>query len=209
MFTPRQATGTASRFRRKGLQGSALDIVKGIGTVASPGMSVLEVGGGVGQIQVALLESGIAANAINVELSSSWEDAAAKLLAERGLEDRVQRLRGDFVDQANTLPNADVVVLHRVVCCYPDWKALLEAVVTKANHVIALTFPIDRWWTRMGIRTANLICRIRRQSFRAHVHRTEPMIGLVRTAGFAVVQDRQSAIWRTVIAARDVGISPG
>lgn len=202
MFTPREALGTASRFRRKGLQGSALDIVGGISAVVSPGVSVLEVGGGVGQIQVALLESGIAATTINVEMSSSWEEAAAGLLKERALEDRVQRVTGDFVDQAGSLPNADVVVLHRVVCCYPDWKALLGAVAAKADQVIALTFPIDRWWTRVGVGTANLLCRVRGHSFRVFVHRPEPMIDLLRTAGFAPKQDRHGRLWRSVIAVR-------
>lgn len=209
MFTARQATGTASRFRREGLQGSALGIVKAISDVVAPGVSVLEVGGGVGDIQVALLEGGVATSAINVELSSNWEDAAAELLAERGLESRVQRITGDFVDIEGSLPNADVVVLHRVVCCYPNWKALLDAVIGKADWVIALTFPVDRWWTRIGIRTVNLICRIRRQSFRAFVHQPEPMIGLLRMAGFAVNQDRHGALWRTVIATRDTGLSAG
>jgi len=208
MFTARRASGTASRFRRDGLRGSARDIVQGISNVASPGMSMLEVGGGVGEIQVVLLERGIAATAVNVELSSGWEDAATRLLVERGLEDRVRRVTGDFVDQAETLPMADVVVLHRVVCCYPDWKAMLEAVVATANQVIALTFPIDRWWTRIGIRAVNLTCRMRHQSFRGFVHRPGPMIAIVQRAGFSVVQDRHSAIWRTVIASRDIGPNP-
>lgn len=207
MFTPRQATGTASRFLRRGLRGSALDIVKGIGAVGSRGVSMLEVGGGVGQIQIALIESGIAASAINVELSSSWENAAAGLLAERGLEGRVQRIAGDFVEKADSLPQADIVVLHRVLCCYPDWKAMLAAAVATANHVIALTFPMDRWWNRIGISMGNLICRIRGQSFRGYVHRPEPMIGLVMNGGFAIVQDLQGRIWRTVIASRDIGLN--
>jgi hypothetical protein len=203
MFTPKQAAGTASRFRRKGLRGSALDLVSALSAIAPVGISLLEVGGGVGQIQVALLDSGVASTAVNVELSTSWEDAAQTLLEERSLEGRVDRVVGDFVDQAETLPKADAVVLHRVVCCYPDWAALLSASSSKANHLVALTFPSDKLWIRAGIRMVNQICRIRRQSFRAYVHSPVSMIELLQSAGFAVVHDQSRAVWRTVVAARD------
>ena len=200
MFTSRQARRTAASFRRNGLKGSARDLVQGIEGTATRGSSVLEVGGGVGQIQVALLESGVAGSAINVELSSSWEGAGAALLAERGLQDRVQRIQGDFVDRAATLPKADVVVLHRVVCCYPDWKAMLTAAIGRANEVVALTFPNDRWWTRWGIRIGNLICRVSGRSFRGYVHPPGRMIGLLERSGFAVVSEVPGNIWRTLIA---------
>jgi len=126
MFTPKQAAGSASRFRRKGLRGSADDLASALKANGPAGMSLLEVGGGVGQIQVALLESGVASTATNVELSTSWEDTARALLDERGLQRRVERIVGDFVDQAQTLQQADAVILHRVVCCYPDWKAMFQ-----------------------------------------------------------------------------------
>lgn len=200
MFTSKQATRTAARFRRKGLVGSALDIARGVAAVVPAGSSLLEVGGGVGQIQVTLLEMGVAATSINVELSSSWEDAAATLLTERHLADRVQRTAGDFVERARVLPKVDVVVLHRVVCCYPDWRALLEAAVGRADRVIALTFPVDKWWTRTGIGMGNMMCRVSRRSFRGYVHRPEAMLGFLRATGFAISQDLHGRIWRTVVA---------
>ena len=200
IFTSKQATRTAARFRRKGLGGSALDIVRGVAAVAPAGSSLLEVGGGVGQIQVTLLEMGVAATAINVELASNWEDVAATLLAERHLEDRVQRRAGDFVEQAQLLPKVDVVVLHRVVCCYPDWRALLESAVARAERVIALTCPVDAWWTRTGIWVENLMCRIGGRSFRAYVHQPLSMLGLLEAAGFAITQDVHGRMWRTVVA---------
>ena len=200
MFTSRQARRTAARFRRNGLKGSAGDLVRGIEGAAARGSSVLEVGGGVGQIQVALLESGLAGSATNVELSSSWEGAGTALLAERGLEDRVQRIQGDFVDRAATLPKADVVVLHRVVCCYPDWEAMLTAAIGRANEVVAITLPSDRWWTRFGIRIGNMACRVSGRSFRGYVHPLAPMISLLQRSGFAIVSETPGNIWRTLIA---------
>lgn len=163
-------------------------------------MSLMEVGGGAGQIQVALLESGTASAAINVELSKSWEEAARTLLNERGLEGRMKRVVGDFVDQADALPQCDAVILHRVVCCYPDWRALLEASTSKATRLLAITFPANRLWIRAGIRMVNLICRMRGQSFRAYVHPPEQMIEFLRSNEFSVVHDQSRIVWRTVVA---------
>ena len=51
---------------------------------------MLEVGGGVGAIELEFLAAG-AERATNIELSGEYEDEAATLLAERGLTERVDR----------------------------------------------------------------------------------------------------------------------
>ena len=79
---------------------------------------MLDVGGGIGAIELVLLAAG-AARATNVELSGGYEEAASALLAERGLSDRVDRRVADFVSEGDAVEPHDLVVLHRVVCCYP------------------------------------------------------------------------------------------
>ena len=54
------------------------------------GATVLEIGGGVGEIQIELLERG-AARTVNLELSPGYDDVAAQLLRERGFSKAVQR----------------------------------------------------------------------------------------------------------------------
>ena len=199
MFTSRAALGTAERFRRRGLRGSAQTIVDLLTELGPKGMSVLEVGGGVGEIQVALLESGVAASAINIELSPNWETAAKAVLAERGLTDRVTRLNGDFVEEAAALPKADAVILHRVVCCYPEWKAMLTAAALQANRFVVVTFPRPRLWFRIIAAIENRFHRFRKRQFRAFIHPPEAMIELLNTSGFPNVADRQGLLWRTVL----------
>ncbi|HUP16124.1 MAG TPA: methyltransferase [Acidimicrobiia bacterium] len=166
------------------------------------GMTVLEVGGGVGEIQVALLESGVAASAINIDLSPNWETAAKALLAERGLTDRVTRLTGDFVHEAACLPKADAVILHQVVCCYPDWKGLLTAAASRANRFVVVTFPRPRPWFRVIAAVENGFHRLRKRQFRAFIHPPEAMIGLLRGAGCPTVADHTGLLWRTIFARR-------
>lgn len=202
MFTSREAARTASRFRRKGLRGSAAELAGAVRAVARKGSSLIEVGGGAGQIQVELLESGVVARSLNIEMSDSWDAAGLALIEEHGLAGRVERRMGDFVDQAEGLPLADVVILHRVICCYPDWRSMLTAAASRAKEVVGITIPADRWTTRLMVGLANLTLKLRGMQFRVFVYPTQPMIELMTSAGFQLAYDQTHPVWRTVVFQR-------
>jgi predicted RNA methylase len=85
VFGEKHARRDARRYRRNGLHSPARWIVE---TVVARGVThadVLEVGGGVGAIQLELLKAG-AAHTVNVEFSPGYEAAAAELVGEAGLE---------------------------------------------------------------------------------------------------------------------------
>lgn len=160
-------------------------------------MSVLEVGGGLGELQVALLESGLASDVINIELATNWEASASELLAERKLSDRARRLQGDFVEVASKLPMVDVVIMHRVVCCYRDWSRLLTEACAKTRRLLVLTFPNRRAGPLIAVE--NLYHRVRRRQFRAFVHSPAEMAALVVGSGFRIDYVHKTGFWRTVI----------
>src|SRR6267378_43163 len=88
LFSRKYARRDARRFRQRGLRGTSRDLVELAGDVR--GATVLDVGGGIGAIELELLAAG-ADRATNVELSGGYEDAAGELIAERALEGRVER----------------------------------------------------------------------------------------------------------------------
>ena len=155
----------ARKFRRRGLRGSSRDLVELAGDV--DGASVLDVGGGVGAIELELLAAG-ADRATNVELSGGYEDEAAELIAERGVEGRIDRRVGDFVT-AEIAPH-DVVVMHRVVCCYPDVDTLVGTAADHALRVLLLTYPQEGLVLRLAFRAMNTFLRLSGSSFRGYVH---------------------------------------
>jgi len=193
-FTERVARRDAARYRRSGIDGNArrvVDFVRGHGV---EGSTVLEVGGGVGAIQLELLQAG-AASAENVELSPAYEPYAVELLVEAGLEGRVERHLLDFASQGDGVPPADVVILHKVVCCYPDYEALVGAASVHAKRQLLLTFPRESWWMRLGLTAANLIERLRRKSFRVYVHPPAAMIAVARSHGLEPTARHQGRLW--------------
>ncbi len=200
-FTAREASRTARRFRRRGLRGSARELADAVIATGIDGATVLEVGGGVGHLHVGLLQEGAAA-AVNVELSPSWEAAAHDLLADLGLADRVDRRLGDLVDDAAELPEADVVVLHRVLCCYPDWEAMADAAASRTSRVLGITIPVERWWTRSVVWAENRLRELRGRSFRAYVHPADDVVAHIGRRGFRTVHDHHGLVWRSVVLER-------
>ena len=80
-----------------------------------------------------------AREATNLEISRSYETQAAALLARSGMTDRVRRRFVDIATSPDEVEPADVVVLHRVVCCYPDYERLLSAAASHAKRLSSLT----------------------------------------------------------------------
>jgi 2-polyprenyl-3-methyl-5-hydroxy-6-metoxy-1,4-benzoquinol methylase len=193
-FTEKIARRDARAYRRRGLDPNARRIV---GFVARRGVasSVLDVGGGNGVLGLELLKAG-AERAIIVELSSSYDATATELAREAGVEARVERRAVDFADAAEEFPEADVVVMHRVVCCYPDGEALVSAAAGRARRLLAFSVPRRTWWTRVGAAAANAYLAARSMEYRSFIHRPDRLFAAAERAGLTAVWEHDGALWR-------------
>jgi predicted TPR repeat methyltransferase len=201
LFDEKNARAKAREYARKGLTDDAQRIVDFVRARMSPGYSVLEVGGGVGAIQLELLRDG-AARALNIELATQYEAVASELIRERRLGERMERRLGDFVREAAAIPAADVVVMQRVVCCYPDADALVGAAADHARRLLLLTFPVERWWIRVGLAAENAFFRLRGSTFRAFVHSTAAVVAVAQRHGMKIVEHRRGLIWQVLALER-------
>ena len=50
----------------------------------------------------------------------------------------------DFAEAALEVAAADIVILNRVVCCYPDMPKLVGAAADHTREVLVLSFPKER-----------------------------------------------------------------
>ena len=195
VFSERWARRDARRYRRRGLDRTARRMVAFLRGRGLGGRTVLDVGGGVGALAVELVRAG-AERAANVELSPGYQEAARALARERGLGGRVELLLLDFAASPDAVPAADDVVMHRVVCCYPDVDALVGAAADHARRHLVLSFPRDSWWTRLGFRLADLGLRLHGCDFRAYVRPAERVLAPARSRGFRVALEHVGPIWR-------------
>jgi magnesium-protoporphyrin O-methyltransferase len=196
-FTEKLAARDLKRFRRRGLDPTARALVEAV----EPEGTVLEIGGGVGALHLELVRRG-AGRATNVELSPAYEHAAAELAREQGFEERVDRRVLDFTQSGGELEPADVVVLHRVVCCSPDVDALVGGAAKHARRALGLTFPIDAWWTRLIAFGFNTGARLLRWEWRFYVHREDAIAAAAEREGLRRTHDGRRRIWRIAVFVR-------
>lgn len=200
IFSERSARAEARRYRRKGLDTTSRRIVDFVRAQGVEGRTVLEVGGGIGAIQLELLKAG-ASRAVSIELTPTYEDVARGLLDEAGLTDRVERKVMDFAEGAADVEAADVVVLNRVICCYHDMPRLAGAAADHAREMMVLSFPRRAWWTEIGLTLANGIFRLTRQEFHVFLHPPKQIVATSESHGLRTVHDDQGTLW-TVAAFR-------
>jgi 2-polyprenyl-3-methyl-5-hydroxy-6-metoxy-1,4-benzoquinol methylase len=202
VFDARFARSVARRYRRKGLTGVERRIVEYLTATGVAGASVLEVGGGVGELQLELLALG-AASTVNLELSSGYEPDAARLIAEAGVSDRVTRVLGvDLAREPGKIEPSDVVLLHRVVCCYPDPAGLLGAAADHARRAIVFSHPPRTLLSRAMVAASNLMLRLRGRTYRGFVHDPEAMVAVLRRHGFEPRYRHRGLVWSIVGATR-------
>ena len=192
VFSEKSAWKQAKRYRKRGLDRTSQQIVDLLKKRGVEGRTVLEVGGGIGAIQLELLRAG-ASRAVSIELTPGYENAAADLLRGSGLEDRVERHVMDFAEASRQVEAADVVVLNRVICCYPDLPKLAGAAAEHAREVLVLSFPKDRLWTRAAVALANLPMRLAR--FRIFVHPLRVLRDVAADRGLRPAFDEAGIFW--------------
>jgi SAM-dependent methyltransferase len=201
MFNDRFARRLAARYRKKGLGGTPRRIVELLAERGVQGATVLEIGGGVGEIQIELLRRG-AASATNVELSPGYESEAARLLDEAGMTGRVQRRLADIATDPDAVDVADIVVLHRVVCCYPDYPRLLAAAAGRARSQLVFSFPPRNAVSRAVVATQNRLLGWGGRQFRTFAHSPTDMLAVLAEHGMPATLAHHGAVWQVAHATR-------
>ena len=186
------------RFEKKGFEPSQKQLMEGLEQAGYQGAKVLEIGSGVGHLHQTLLEQG-AASAVGIDLASKMICEARKWADERELTDRTDYIEGDFMEIADSVMDADVTVLDKVVCCYPDAEGLVYASLDKTNRVYALTYPRNRWYVRMVMEATGWMMKIMRSDFRSYVHDPELIEKWIREAGFDKIYQNNNLVWLTQV----------
>lgn len=195
MFGPRFARSQARRYRKRGLDPVAQRMVDFLAEHGLDDATVLEIGGGVGEIQVELLRRG-AAHSTNLELVDAYDGPARQLATEAGLTERMDRRLVDIAATPEEVQPADVVVLHRVVCCYPDYERLLGAAADHARRLLVFSHPPRNPVSRTLVSLQAAAFRLVGKRFRAFAHPPEAMVDVLRERGFRVAYRHEGLVWQ-------------
>jgi 2-polyprenyl-3-methyl-5-hydroxy-6-metoxy-1,4-benzoquinol methylase len=193
-FDPKVADGDLRRYQRHGPDVSTRILLSELRRLPLQGLHLLDVGAGIGVIAVELAGTGLASLTL-ADASAAYLEAARRHLASRGASRPAQYFLGDFAASADSLPDADIVTLDRVVCCYPDVEALLRGAAARARRMVAFTYPRDRWYVHAALVLENSWYRLNRNPFRAFVHSPERMGSVLESAGFVRAARHATLQW--------------
>ncbi len=194
IFTRKFARRSLENLRRKGLG----DVEQRMVAIASePGVEgarVLEIGGGIGALQAALLDAGAEQGEV-VEVVAAYEPYARELARERGLEDRTSFRVLDVLEEPDAVEPADVVLLNRVVCCSPDGVELARRSAALSTRTLVLSFPRDALWVRLGMRVLNAGFAVFGRSFRIFAHPRRALVAAAEGEGLSLAGGWRGALW--------------
>lgn len=210
-FNQKAVAKELKQYRKEGPAKPTRMLIDALKAEGVEGMTLLDIGGGIGAIQHELLSAG-ASRAIHVDASTAYIKAAKEETERRGLADRVTHYHGNFVELTQSIEPADVVTLDKVICCYHDIEGLVGQSSAKARKHYGLVYPSDTWWTRVLNSIFNLVQWIRRSPFRSFVHSTDAVDALVRGNGlerrFYGKRFMWGQRWQVMVYSRSNHVSP-
>lgn len=194
VFGRRFVRRTLRRYRRKGLDETARAMAGWVTADGVAGASVLEIGGGIGGLQLELLKAGAASGTV-VEVVGGYREAAEELARELGVAARSEFRLADLVAEPDAVEPADWVLMHRVVCCTPQGVELAGVAAGLARRGLVFSYPRQRRALRAFARVVNGLQRLRRRDFRFHVHAPSDLHEAAMSRGLTPSHVQTGRVW--------------
>ena len=184
------------KYKSNGLTASSQILLDFLSRKGLLGKTILEIGCGTGFFALETLRSG-AISCVGIDLSSAAIHEANEFAKESGLQDRV---RFEVANAAMTRqPASDVVVMDKVLCCYPDADALLKTAAESSRDLLGFVVPRDeglmRPAMRIGTALINLVERLRKTGFRLYLHPLGSIDRLLAENSFQQADKAKSRFW--------------
>jgi magnesium-protoporphyrin O-methyltransferase len=160
------------------------------------GATVVEVGGGIGQVEAELLRRGAAAGKV-VEVVAAYGAVAGDLARAVDVDDRSAFVLADLLEDPDAFEQTDIVVLRRVVCCSPEGPELLGRAAAKTRGTLLASYPRDRFLVRAVVRLQNAGFRLVRKRFRVFVHAPARLERAATERGLVRTRVSRGAVWET------------
>ncbi len=202
LFDRRTAEADLKSYLRKGPSRSTRALVDALRVAGVAGLTLLDIGGGIGAIHHELFASGVS-SAVDVDASGGYIAVAREEDTRRGQADRVEYRRGDFVALAAEVEPADIVTLDRVICCYPDMLALVRLSSERARRFYGLVYPRESWWMRVARAALNLRLRVQRNPYRFFLHPIDEVDTVLRGNGFERQFFKRFLLWDVALYGRN------
>jgi magnesium-protoporphyrin O-methyltransferase len=201
IFDQKTAEGDLRDYQKGGAGGTTKRLLDAIKAAGVSGLSLLDIGGGVGVIQHELAAAGVE-RVTDVDASRAYLRMAREEAERRGYAENAEYVHGDFVALAPQIAEADIVTMDRVICCYPHVEALVESAASKARRYFGVVYPRDLWWTKLGMPVMNFFLRLQGSTFRGFIHPSATVERITASHGFRKVAQHDGWMWQVSVFAK-------
>ena len=191
----------AKRFQKKGLEKAQQYLLDGVRMEPLRDRTVLDIGCGVGALHLTMLREG-AQSATGIDAAEGMVQKAKELSSALGLNGKVSYHQGDFVQLSPSLPQADVTVLDKVVCCYPDLEGLIDASTNRTKRIYGLTHPRNNLLMEGIFKLQIALLKLFRSGFHPFWHDWNRMQEMILRKGFRIIHQRSTLAWSVVVFQR-------
>ena len=206
-FFSREAARLARRYRRRGPEPVQRKLLAGLTAAGVSGASVLEIGCGTGELQRRVLAAG-ATSTVGIDVAGGMIDQARTAAARAGVAQQTTFLVGDAVDRAAELQPAAVVLLDKVLCCYPEIDTLLAMSLERTQRLYAVVVPRPHWLVAAVWRLSIALFKLLRSSFHPYYHDWRRAAATIAAAGFQRIYAGRTLAWEAWIFRRS-SVHPG
>ncbi len=201
-FFSRSAAFYEKKFKLSGPDHVQRLILEGLRAAGTSDKTILDVGCGIGTLHLTLLQEG-SRSAIGVEISEGMIEHARTLSRDLHVSEKTTYVRGDFVDVAESVPASELVLLDKVVCCYPDPERLIAASTAKCTFLYAVSYPRDSFLGRAAMTIPAFFTRLFRWAFHPYYHSPAFLQTAITRRGFVEVFSATTLIWQVRIYRAD------
>lgn len=200
-FFSRSAGMYARRFRKRGLERMQKILLDGLRSNGIEGKEVLDIGCGVGALHLTLLKEG-AAKAIGVDISEGMINKAKELAVFLGVAERANYVVSDFVEVSDTVPEADITLLDKSVCCYQNVHALIKASTAKTRNLYALSHPKENLFMEAAFKGHIFLAKLFKWKFHPFWHDWKKLREDIRHLGFELIYSNATPMWQVLVFKR-------
>lgn len=197
-FNEKYVRKELARYRKNGVAKTTRQLVDAVSADGVEQLTLLDIGGGLGGVQHELIDKGVL-RTTHVDASRAYLQAAQEEAGDRNLLDKITFVAGDFVEVGEKIPQADIVTLDRVVCCYDDMQGLIRLSAKKARRTYGLVFPRDIWLFKLFLPIANFVLKLRGSSFRIFLHSTQQIEGIIKSTGLSLETKQKAGFWQILV----------
>ena len=202
LFDEKIAKKDLRRYLKKGPRKPTKLMVDALKKVNLKGLSLLDIGGGIGPIHLELIPEGIS-KITDVDSSAGYINVAEGEAEKRGYKEIIKYHFGDFVEDSAQISTHDIVTMDKVICCYPYVDELLKASLSKATKYYAVVYPQTNLFEKVTASLLNLCMKIKKNPFRTFIHPTELIQRTIENAGFKEIYRGKTLLkWQVYVYER-------